>query len=154
MAKCYFRSGNIAITDAQKASWMCFYAGYFNVSRTAWDTEDRKFSWGENGHWKNWRKWHQLLAALPPLFVAFCHFCHDFFPLNKRCTFLNGLIEYDCFKSFRVKRLHGNHVLEHFKPRVFNLAKKWNSTATINLFSLLNKDLQWNVLTIHGGYLF
>ena len=71
---------NMAIIDAQKASWMCFYGGYFNIIRTAWDTEDRKFSWIENGHRKNWREWHQLLAALPPAFVAFCQFCHELLP--------------------------------------------------------------------------
>ena len=35
IGKCCFRSGNIAITDAQKASWIRFYAGYFNIIRTA-----------------------------------------------------------------------------------------------------------------------
>ena len=48
LAKCCFRSGNIAIKDAHKASWMCFYAGHCNIIRTAWNTEDRKFSLREN----------------------------------------------------------------------------------------------------------
>ena len=66
---------------------------------------------------------------------------------------MNGLVEYDCFKSFRLKRFYGNHVLEYFKPRTFNLAKKWNSTTTMWIFSLLNKDLQWSVHTVHCGCL-
>ena len=133
---------------------MCFYAGYFNIIRTAWDTEYRKSSWQENGPRKNWRKWHQLLAAFLSPFVAFCHFCHELLPPSKKMYFLNGLVKYDYFESFRLKRLQGNHDLEYLKPRAFNLTKKWNWTTSMRLFSLLNKDLQKSVLTIHGGYLF
>ena len=66
---------------------------------------------------------------------------------------MNDLVEYDCFKSFRLKRLHGNHALEYFKPRASNLAKKWNSTTTTQLYSLLKNDLQRSVLTVHGHLL-
>ena len=64
------------------------------------------------------------LTALPSPFVAFCHFCHEVLPPFEKTYFLNGLIEYDCFESFRLKRPHGNHALEYFKHRAFNLAKK------------------------------
>ena len=92
------------------------------------------------------------LHSLKPL-LFFVTFVMNSFPLPKRCT-LNGLVEYECFKSFLLKWIHGNHPLVYFKPRAFNIAKKWNSATTMWLFSLLNKDLQRSVLTIHGQYLF
>ena len=63
------------------------------------------------------------LHSLHPL-LLFVTFVMNSFPLPKRRYFLNGLVECDCFESFRLKRLHGNHALEYFKPRALNLAKK------------------------------
>ena len=83
MAKCYFPSGNTAIADAQKASWICFYAGYFNIMRTAWDTEDRKFSWRENGYRKIGESGINFwLHSLHPL-LLFVTFAMNSFPLPK-----------------------------------------------------------------------
>ena len=92
------------------------------------------------------------LHSLDPL-LLFATFAVSSFPILKD-VFLNGLAEYDCFESFRLKRLHGNHALEYFKLRAFNLSIKWNWTTSMSLFSLLNKDLHWSVLTIHCRYFF
>ena len=63
------------------------------------------------------------LHSLRPL-LLFCHFCHELLPPSEKTYFLNGLVEYDCFESFQLKRLHRNHAWEYFKPRTFSLAKK------------------------------
>ena len=92
------------------------------------------------------------LDSLDPL-LLFATFAVSSFPFLKD-VFLNGLAEYDCFESFRLKWLHGNHALEYFKLRAFNLFIKWNWTTSMSLFSLLNKDLHWSVLTINCRYSF